>query len=490
MPAAMPARPSPAFPAPAAAPRRPLRSRRQRLMRALLALMLAAAVLALGAWLTLRQLGIDPVLAWRALEETTPSQRIRYLMRRLEGHPNLERIAHPPLLAWRAQWEREVPPDLLAGKGWQPVLKPADAASAAALPPLRYDALGRPLAPDANERGSAPLPPRERVPVADMAQLKRAMDSARPGTVIEMQPGRYRWTETLSSQTAGTPEYPIVLRAAQAGTVRVEVDTVQALVLRHRHWVVENLQMRGVCQEARYCEHAIHVVADGAGLVIRNNLFEDFNAHLKINGESGLWPDHGLVLGNTLSNRFVRHTVNESVTPIDLVGASGWQVVGNRIENFIRPHLSKPAYGVFLKGGGGGSRIVGNWVICTRSEISQPGLRVGISLGGGGTGVDYMRPGAEGREQRGSTVAGNVVAHCNEVGIDLNKAIDSKVLHNVLVNTSGIGLRNGSAAVITGNRLDGDIVLRDVSQAEAWDNPMGDTRRHFADPDRLDLRAR
>jgi hypothetical protein len=451
----------------------------RRLLRIVLILSLVGLVSATGIALTLRQLGIDPVLAWHALEQTTHSQRIRYVMRRLEGHPNLERLVHPPLLAWRTRLERPVPESLQPGKGWQ---------TNGPLPPLRYDAQGRPLAPDSRERAISPLPPRERLEVADMAQLRRALQLARPGTVIEVLPGRYRWSDTLSSQAAGLPEHPIVLRAARPGTVRFDVDTVQALVLRHRHWVVENLVMRGVCGEPRICEHALHVVADGFGLVIRNNRFEDFNAHLKINGESGLWPDHGLVLGNTLTNTAVRHTVNESITPIDLVGASGWQVVDNRIENFIRPHLSKPAYGVFLKGGGGGSRIVGNWVICALSDVSQPGLRVGISLGGGGTGEAYMRPGSDGVEQRGSTVAGNVVAHCNEVGVDVNRSIDSRVLHNVLINTSGIGLRNGANAMITGNRLDGRIVTRDTSRADAWDNELGDTRSVFRHADALDLR--
>ena len=36
---------------------------------------------------------------------------------------------------------------------------------------------------------------------------------------------------------------------------------------------------------------------------------EDFNAHIKVNGEGGQWPDNGLVQYNTLTNSHPRTTV-------------------------------------------------------------------------------------------------------------------------------------------------------------------------------------
>ena len=43
------------------------------------------------------------------------------------------------------------------------------------------------------------------------------------------------------------------------------------------------------------------------------------------------------------------------------------------------------AYGVFMKGASAQGRIERNLIICTTQDISQPGNRIGLSFGGGGT---------------------------------------------------------------------------------------------------------
>jgi len=87
-------------------------------------------------------------------------------------------------------------------------------------------------------------------------------------------------------------------------------------------------------------------------------------------------------------------------------------------------------------------------------------------------------------------VRNNVVAHCNEAGLDSNRAIDSLFADNILVNTSGVLLRGGSQARVERNQLDGAITTRDTSSAQASDNAVGDTRELFEDADRLQLQRR
>lgn len=87
--------------------------------------------------------------------DRTPGELIRYAMRRLEGHPNVEAIVHPPLLWVQAKVERPVPPGPLPtlGKGQQTFN----------LPPLAYSPTGRPVEISARPT-DIPLPERQATP--------------------------------------------------------------------------------------------------------------------------------------------------------------------------------------------------------------------------------------------------------------------------------------------------------------------------------------
>lgn len=446
----------------------------------MLLLVLALAGGLLAAWFTLAPPGLSPAAAWQAWNERTPSQWIRYAMRRLEGHTRLEWVALPVLQAAQRQHERPVPdglPDL--GKGQRPW----------GLTAQRFSPAGLPQA--ATALSQATRPPLADRQVHSMEALAEAVLQAQAGEVIEVAPGTYAWPHTLRTRTGGAAGAPIVLRAQRPGTVTFEVSALEGLVVRHPYWVIENLNWRGVCRVHNDCEHALHVVGAAIGTVLRNNHLSDFNAHVKVNGEGGRWPDGGLLQFNTLTNTAPRGVVNRPVTPFDLVGASAWVLRDNLVTDFVRPDLKSPAYGLFMKGGGENGRIEHNLVICTRGNISQFGTRVGISLGGGLTGGASARPGPDFTfEHRGGVVRNNVVAHCNEAGLDSNRAIESVFADNILVNTSGVLLRGGSQVRVERNLLDGGITLRDTSSAQASENVVGDTRDLFEDADRLQLQRR
>jgi hypothetical protein len=63
-----------------------------------------------------------------------------------------------------------------------------------------------------------------------------------------------------------------------------------------------------------------------------------------------------------------------------------------------------------------------------------------------------------------------------------------QVLHNTVVNTAGIGLRDAPAdAVVRGNLLDGGLYARRGTQLQASDNVVGDLVERLEDADALRL---
>jgi parallel beta-helix repeat protein len=304
--------------------------------------------------------------------------------------------------------------------------------------------------------------------------LLRAMAAAVPGDVITIAPGVYRFNHAVTATRPGVAGVPVTVRAAQPGSVVIEFATVEGFVVRAPHWRFENLTVRGACRDAAACEHAFHVVGAATHFAAVNNTILDFNAHFKINGigiaGTRVFPDHGLIESNTLSNSAPRRTRNP-VTPIDLVGASDWTVRGNLITDFIKAGGDRVSYGAFAKGGGARTIFERNVVWCEARLRGQPGQRVGLSLGGGGTEKPYCRDGKCVNEQQDGVVRDNLVASCSDVGIYLNSASSSRVEHNTLVDTVGIDVRYpASSATVDGNLVDGPIRSRDDGVLRLGDN--------------------
>jgi len=340
--------------------------------------------------------------------------------------------------------------------------------------------------------------------VTNTRQLAAALASAEPGQVIQLVPGTYRLEgRGLLLNRPGAPGAPIVLRAERLGDAVIEADVVAAFKAMAPHWVVENLVIRGVCGGHSDCEHALHVVGAATNMVIRNNRLEDFNAHIKINGEDGLFPDHGRIEGNTMVNAAPRNTRNP-VTPIDLVSASQWRITRNFIADFQRQGAGGATYGAFMKGAGEGTVMARNVVLCEwRLRRRSYSPNIGLSIGGGGTWPDEIKRdlGKSGVEQIGGVIRDNLIAFCNDVGIYVNKGLRSLVAHNTLLDTAGIGVRFGeSSADVVANIVDGVVQSRDGGITRLRANETAallglfvgwhPARDFYRDPARLDLRWR
>lgn len=324
------------------------------------------------------------------------------------------------------------------------------------------------MQPDASVSGKAPRA--HEVLVSDEAGLLRAVAAATPGQVITLLPGHYQIGRTIEVSRPGSADEPIVVRAIEPGSAQLEIGVGEGFRVSAPYWRFENLSLRGTCPKIYYCEHAFHVVGDAHHFTAINNLIVDFDAHFKINAEKGRYPDHGLLESNTLRNDSVRVST-KPVTPIDLVTASAWVIRRNLISDFIKGDGDRISYGAFAKGGGSDNLFEQNVVICEDRLRGAPGQRIGLSLGGGGTGKEYCRNGKCVTEQSDSTLRANLIASCSDDGIYLNAAAHSTLQHNTLVDTGGITVRfPESSADVQGNLVDGLIRTRDGGLLRLDDN--------------------
>jgi|SRR5450830_356194 len=430
-------------------------------MKAFKRSVIGIAVLALAggaaALFALQQLGVAPrVLA-------------RYVERRAEKHNNgvvaaAGLAAHAALLADRGTGTAALPFALTIG--------------------------AQPVSPASTATG------RETV-VASVAELAAAVEHAGPGDVITMLPGRYRLGGGIGLARSGLPGQAIVLRARDPGSVFIEVDAVQGFVVSGSDWLVENLTIKGICSDHASCDHAFHVVGAGARFTARNNTISDFNAHFKINGEGGRFPDQGRIESNTLDNSAARAT-DSTVAAIDLVGANGWVIRKNLIRDIVKGGGDQVSYGGYAKGAGSHNLFEQNVVLCESALQGLPGARVGLSLGGGGSGKEFCRDKRCITEQEDSTLRANLVAGCSDAGIYLNSAARSTIADNTLLDTAGIDVRfAASTARLDGNLVDGAIRSRNDGVIYLGENRSTSTaalflgwhpvRSLFADPALLAL---
>ena len=421
--------------------------------------------------LVLGAAGAAASLSFLQSEGVTPRALAPYILKRTSGHNDLiegaGRFASSTLLRLdRGTGGPYVPPALTLGAQPQAALTPA---------------------------GTQRL-------VASSEEAWRAIASAVPGDIITLLPGEYALRATVYASRAGTASAPIVVRAAQPGTVRIDMAASEGFKVTAPYWQFENLELRGACRYQDSCDHAFHVVGSAHHFIARNNTIRDFNAHFKINGERGAFPDHGLIEANTLGNAGPRQT-SHPVTPIDLVGASDWIIRANLIHDFVKSGGNRVSYGAFAKGGAERTVFERNVVLCEAALAGQPGQRIGLSFGGGGTGKRYCRDGRCITEHDSGTMRANLVAGCSDVGIYLNSAANTQLVENTVLDTAGVQVRYPtSGATLEGNLVDGPLradeggILRDGNNltTPVWQLYLGrhPQRSLFTDAARLDLRWR
>ena len=287
----------------------------------------------------------------------------------------------------------------------------------------------------------------EVVNVTTPSELMTAISDAQPGDEIVLAAGTYRLSGATCA-ASGTQGMPIVVRSAEPLGAKLELDGLEGFKVTGAHWQFDGLDIRGVCANDSDCEHAFHVTGAAHDFVLRNSRVRDFNAQVKSNAAQigGTWvaPNRGLIENNDIGDTRARATDNP-VTKLNIDGGEDWVIRGNYLHDFHKAQSDQISYGAFFKSGSKRGVMERNLVVCER-DAPEGGYRIGLSLGGGGTDPAFCAPAYDpgvpcSVEHEAGIIRNNIIANCSDVGVYLNRAKDSKVLYNTLIETTGIDFR-------------------------------------------------
>lgn len=336
---------------------------------------------------------------------------------------------------------------------------------------VNYDLFGRPAPVERKKLLESSFFPNKEIIVHNEKAFKKALHKIKAGDTITFAPGTYHFKgHSLALKASGKKSTPIRIRAQRLGDVLLQFDLLEGFHVLNPYWIFENLEIEGACQKVGRCEHAFHIVGNGKNVTLRNLFIKNFNSHIKVNGSlKGDYPDGGLLEYSLLINDEARFTDNP-VSLIDIVAASGWIVRKSVIADFAKAKSDRISYAGFFKGGGKNNLFEQNLVLCELRH--RGGVRLGLSLGGGGTSINASRGKDNTIESFRGILKRNVIANCPlDAGIYLNRSSDSLIAENLLVNNTGIHVRfNKSNALISGNQLDGSILNRDGGKHDAINN--------------------
>jgi parallel beta-helix repeat protein len=332
------------------------------------------------------------------------------------------------------------------------------------LQPLIFDADGRPVPNSWNSSLEGSLQRKEtkrKIIVNNAEEFLAALLAAQAGDVIALQPGTYTITKKrLHVSDGGTAGHPVIVQAEKLGQVFLELDTYEGFYIDSPYWAFENLDIKGTCGSDDDCNHAFHIVGSGRGFVLRNSRIHEFNSPIKANafrngsGEK-IYPDGILLEANSFYNARARRT-SSPVSFIDVVGVNHFIVSNNLIADFQKDGGDHISYGAQIKGNSASGVFEKNLVVC--EYVITGGVRVGLSLGGGGSGKEFFRDNRTEFEHTNGMVRNNIVMYCSDVGLYLNKAKGTKVLNNTFYETTGIDVRfPESTALVVNNLVSGRI---------------------------------
>jgi len=276
--------------------------------------------------------------------------------------------------------------------------------------------------------GSSGVP--DEVTVNTMADLQAAIDSApAAGRIITIEKGTYQQTER------------VMIENKDNITIQGETDDPADTVLIGLGIDDENMFMNMKVISSSYCTvknltlrdsyyHAIQIAFSA-------HYFRAENLVTLDNGESGFkinaLSDYGVI-----EDCYIGFTTNgkrEVIEGIDGIGARGWLVRGNTIENIIQLESNIDlrtmpwyddwiGYGIFFKG---------NSVDCVLENNLLINCDVALSFGGSGCGPGYYRYNDESYETRGGIMRNNVVwGTVRKAGIYVNSAKDFAIYNNTV----------------------------------------------------------
>ena len=320
------------------------------------------------------------------------------------------------------------------------------------------------------------------VPVADVAELHRAVAQARPGDAILLADGRYALQRGLEIAVPG-----VTLRSRSGNPDRVvlhgrgmEGDHIGvAIGVGATDVTIADITVRSVGY------HAVQVRGERAasGFTLHNAKLQDTGQQLL----KGSYADNGPVAsyGLIACSEFAYSTSAPSdyTNAIDLLGTRSWTIRDNRIFRIrgpvTRSWKSGPA--ILIWKGAEDTRVERNLIV-----DSYRGIAFGLTPRYGSQPYDHLR----------GIIRNNVVVNLNpwaDEAIEANGALDARVEHNTVLVEGfvpwSISVRFTTASARIRNNLSNRRILqRDGGQSSEAGNVVTASRGWFVDPPRFDLR--
>lgn len=324
------------------------------------------------------------------------------------------------------------------------------------------------------------------VRVDSVGALSTALSQAQAGDVITLAAGHYTVTSKLSCSAPG----PITVKGEAGFASVIESNTLIAFGVSGPQWTFEDLELRGVCANDSDCEHAFQVTGRATDVVLRHLRLVNFNAQLKVNAtpatDGGMdQPNRGLVERCEVFDEHARATSNP-VTKLNIDSVDDWVVRGCHLHDFSKNGGNFVSYGSFIKGGARRGLYERNLVVCQTSGPSSADARIGLSFGGGGTGAAFCAPAFNAAvpcdvEHLDGVMRNNLIVNCSDVGVYLNRASNTRLLFNTLIDTNGVDFRFVTTSGLAQGNLLGSVVRsRDQGTFSSVDNLQGVSSATFS----------
>ncbi len=262
------------------------------------------------------------------------------------------------------------------------------------------------------------------ITVCSIEDLKAAIDSAQPGTRIEIAPGNYATRLTFTAENSGTPEKPILV-TSRDGLGSVIIDgagaTITIKLAGASHIKLSGLEITGGGYHGVFLDKGSQEITIEGNRIYDNIATAPLNSHAEVKGSStkGVRPAKVVIRDNEIFHTI--HPPGGNFQGIDCNRCDDFHIVGNYIHDINAP--TEQSYSYFDRGSCIQMKSGSSNTIIERNVIEA--CNIGIVYGG---------EGLESPEHIGGIVRNNIIIDSVEMAIAVVNVDGGKIYNNTLFN--------------------------------------------------------